>query len=59
LAVATGVCVGFGPGVAAITGPDGFIVRGEAADLGFELVPEGRTFALCWHIVSYIDVETR
>jgi hypothetical protein len=48
LAVATGVGVGFGPGVAAGARPDAFFGCGQTADLGFELVPEGGAFALCW-----------
>jgi hypothetical protein len=36
----------FGPGITAGARPDGFVVGREAADLGFELVPEGGTFAL-------------
>lgn len=39
--IATGLRVGFLPGVAAGAGPDGFFGGGEAADLGLEPVPEG------------------
>lgn len=52
MAISTGVRVGFGPGVAASAGPDALFGRGQAADLGLELIPEGETFALCCCIVS-------
>ena len=52
LSVATGVCVGFGPGVAAGAGPDAFFGRRKTADLSFELIPEGGAFALCYIVVS-------
>jgi len=41
LAIAAGVGMCFSPGVAAVAGPDCLFLCGEAANLRFELVPEG------------------
>jgi hypothetical protein len=57
LSVAAGVGVGFGPGVAAGARPDAFFCCGEAADLGFELVPEGGAFTLCCYLLGKGVVE--
>jgi hypothetical protein len=51
LSVAAGVGVGFGPGIASVPRPDAFFGGGQAVDLGFELVPEGWAFALCWDLL--------
>jgi hypothetical protein len=59
LRVATCLRVRFGPCVAAGAAPDGFVVGWEAADLGFELVPEGRAFALCCVCVNWWSWESR
>ena len=50
LPVAACVRIRLSPSIAAIAGPDGFFVRGEAMDLGFELVPEALAFALGWWV---------
>jgi hypothetical protein len=51
LAISAGIGVGFGPCVAAGARPDAFFGRGQAADLGFELVPQRLALALCWCLV--------
>jgi hypothetical protein len=47
LAISAGIGIGFGPCVAAGARPDAFFGRGQAADLGFELVPQRLALALC------------
>lgn len=40
MAIATGLIIGLGPGVATSAGPEAFDIRRDSLDLGFELVEE-------------------
>lgn len=52
LAIAAGICIGLGPGVAAVARPDCFFLCWKTAYLGFELVPEGLARRSSWAAVS-------